>query len=284
MPDAAKVLTLLRLATLQTRRNPARAGGLIRLDAAEEVVVAGDLHGDLATFKRLIDLADLRKHRDRHLVLQELVHGEHRYGEDGGDRSHQLVDVVAALICQYPGRVHLILGNHELSELTGRSIAKNGVKLNALFRRGIEDAYGTAADEVEAAYHQLFRGLPLAARTPNRVFICHTVPDGTMLDRFDVDLLAADDWPPTATARGGTVYAITWGRDTSPETVDRFAELVDADWFVTGHQPCDEGFRRANHRQLIIDGTPPLPCCCLFPTQGPIDLDRLAAGVRPLVG
>ncbi len=60
--------------------------------------------------------------------------------------------------------------------------------------------------------------------------------------------------------RHGTVYALTWGRDTSTETLDRFATMVDADWFITGHQPCDERcFRLANHRQIIIDGTDPYP-------------------------
>ena len=33
----------------------------------------------------------------------------------------------------------------------------------------------------------------------------------------------ADDWPEPAMKRRGTIYALTWGRDTSPETADRFA-------------------------------------------------------------
>ena len=73
---------------------------------------------------------------------------------------------------------------------------------------------------------------------------------------------------------------MTWGRDTDPETVDRFAAMVDADWFITGHQPCDEGFRQANHRQIIIDGTDPYPTYCLFPAREPMSMDRLRAGLR----
>ena len=81
--------------------------------------------------------------------------------------------------------------------------------------------------------------------------------------------------------RRGTIYALTWGRDTSPETADRFATMIDADFFVTGHQPCDEGFRQANHRQIIIDGTNPNPCYCLFPATG-AGLDRITAKMRAL--
>ena len=79
--------------------------------------------------------------------------------------------------------------------------------------------------------------------------------------------------------RGGTIYALTWGRDTAPETADRFAAMVDADWFITGHQPCDEGFRQANHRQIIIDGTDPYPAYCLLPAQR-AGHDRVAAEVH----
>ncbi len=124
------------------RATPGRSGGIITLDRADEVMVVGDLHGNLPAFKKVLAIAALDRHPRRHLVLQELVHGPHSYPDDKGDRSHQLVDLVAALKCQYPDRVHLILGNHELSELTGRSIGKDGEGLNAKFRRGIETAYG----------------------------------------------------------------------------------------------------------------------------------------------
>lgn len=282
MPDPEKVLRIVRRAAELARNMPGRVGGVVTLDQAAEVLVAGDLHGNLAAFRSLLRFADLKSHPRRHLVLQELVHGDLQYPNDGGDRSHQLVDVVSALKAEYPGRVHLILGNHELSELTGRPIAKGGSKLNDQFRVGVETAYGAHAGAIIEAYHDLFRSLPLAIRTPNRVFLCHTIPDAIWLDRFDPDILNATEWSEEAMARGGSVYAITWGRDTSPETADRFAKLVDADYFITGHQPCEEGFLRANHRQLIVDGTPPLPSCCLFPARGPIDLDKIVEGVHSL--
>jgi hypothetical protein len=257
---------------------------VVTLDGASagDVMVVGDLHGNVPAFRRLLEVAALAKNPGRHLVLQELVHGPWFYPDDRGDRSHQLVDLVAALKCHFPERVHLILGNHELSELTGRAIGKNGVPLNALFRLGIETAYGDRAGAVYAAYLDLFAALPLAVRTPNRVFLCHTIPDGYELDGLDLGVLGLDAWPPEAMKRHGTVYALTWGRDTETETADRFAAMVDADLFVTGHQPCDEGFRLANVRQIIIDGTDPHPTYCLFPATGPVTIQSLLGGVRPL--
>jgi hypothetical protein len=284
MPDPEKIIASVRRATEMFRATPGRSGGVVTLgpDSADEVMVVGDLHGTLPAFRRVLEIAALSRQKKRHLVLQELVHGPRMYPHDSGDKSHQLVDVVSALKCQFPERVHLILGNHELSELTGRPIAKNGAALNALFRKGIDTAYGAKGAEVYAAYLDLFAALPLAVRTPNRVFLCHTIPDGVELDVTDLEVLKLDTWPPEALKRHGTVYNLTWGRDTAPETVDRFAAMVDADWFVTGHQPCDDGFRLANHRQIIIDGTDPYPAYCLFPANTPVTIGSLLKNIHVL--
>jgi hypothetical protein len=281
MPDPQKVLATIRRATELFRATPGRRGGLITLgDSVEEVMVVGDLHGNIPALRQVLLAADLPNNPGRHLVLQELVHGSKHYPDDRGDKSHQLVDVAAALKCQYPERVHLILGNHELSELTGRPIAKSGVALNALFRQGVDTAYGSSAGAVYEAYRNLFAALPLAVRTSNRVFLCHTIPDPMDLEQFDTTIFEAESWPAEAMARHGAVYAITWGRNTDPENLDRFAEMVDADWFITGHQPCDEGFRQANHRQIIIDGTEPYPAYCLFPTREVTTVESLMKCVR----
>jgi hypothetical protein len=281
MPDPQKILTTIKRAAELFRSTPGRRGSLVTLDdSVEDVLVVGDLHGNIPAFRQALLAADLAGHPARHLVFQELVHGNRHYPDDKGDKSHQLVDVVSALKCQFPDRVHLILGNHELSELTGRPIAKAGVALNALFRQGIETAYGASADAIFDGYRKLFAALPLAIRTPNRVFLCHTIPDPIDLEEFDPAIFESDRWSDREMARHGAVYAITWGRNIDPENVDRFAGLVDADWFITGHQPCDEGFRQANHRQIIIDGTEPYPAYCLFPARETATIESLLACVR----
>lgn len=277
MPDPEKMLATVRRATALLRATPGRSGGVVSVDGAKinDLMVVGDLHGNMPAFRQVLQVAALDRNPRRCLVLQELIHGPRMYPDDRGDKSHQLLDVVCALKCQYPDRVHVILGNHELSELTGRAIAKNGVALNALFRQGIDTAYGEHGATVYAAYQEFFAALPLCVRTPNRVFLCHTIPDALDLDAFDPEVLNLDAWPPEAMKRHGTVYALTWGRDTATETIDRFASIVDADWFVTGHQPCDDGFRLANHRQIIIDGTDPYPAYCLFPVNEPVTIGSM---------
>ncbi|WP_165220805.1 metallophosphoesterase [Aquisphaera insulae] len=280
MPDPQKILTTVNRAAELMRATPGRTGSIIHLADADEVMVVGDLHGNLGAFKSTLQVAALDRHPRRHLVLQELVHEINKYDEDRPDRSHRLVDLVAALKCQHPERVHLILGNHELSELTGRVIGKDGQTLNLRFRLGIEQAYGPRTNDVYQAYLALFASLPVGVKTSNRVLVVHSLPDARYLDSLDLEVLSADRWPEESMKRGGTIYAVTWGRDTTPETADRFAEMIDADLFITGHQPCDEGFRRASHRQIIVDGTYPYPAYCLFNSRDPATVESLLASCR----
>src|SRR3982750_710317 len=157
MPEAAAVVKIVRQAAILLRTGKGREGNIQPVDA-EDLLVGGDLHGHAPNFKRLVALADLPNPPRRHLVLQEFVHGPGRYA-NGGDTSHQVLDLACALKCKHPNQVHLLPGNHELSELTGRSIAKNGVFLNELFAQGLASQYGDAAAEVYEAYHDLFRSM-----------------------------------------------------------------------------------------------------------------------------
>ena len=165
MPDPKKVLTTIRRAT----QAHAYHAWPLRGDRHARECCRSDGRRRLARqhfgVQKSTDDCGPRCHPGRHLILQELIHGPLMYPDDKGNRSHQLLDVFAALKCQYPQRVHMILGNHELSELTGRSIGKDGEGLNAKFHRGVETAYGESAGEIHAAYKALFAALPLAVRT-----------------------------------------------------------------------------------------------------------------------
>ena len=75
MPDPRKVLQTIRRATELFRTTPGRSGSIISLSGASDVMVVGDLHGNLRGFKKALASAALDRHPTRHLVLQELIHG-----------------------------------------------------------------------------------------------------------------------------------------------------------------------------------------------------------------
>ena len=266
MPDPERLLKTLRQSLAAFHNTPGRRGHVVTLADCEEVFVVGDLHGHLGNFQTALRRADLGKHPRRHLVLQEVVHGPYRY-PNGGDKSHQLVDLVAALKCQYPQQVHYLLGNHELSQWTDRRVEKGNEEYTSLFREGVAAAYGKRADEVYAVYLELFASLPLVLRTPNRVFLSHSLPAARRLEVFDLAVLEKEEFEPSDLALGGAVHALVWGRDASAQNAAAFLQKVDADLLITGHIPCDRGFFAPNDRQLILDALGPTAGYCLFPTD-----------------
>ena len=278
MPPPDRMLNTLRRAIDRVAATPGRSGHLVRLENCTEVLVAGDLHGHVANFQVILKAADLASHPTRHLVLQELIHGKFRY-PSGGDKSHQLVDLFAALKCQYPDRVHLLPGNHELAQWTDRPIGKADEELNDVFRRGVTDAYGAAAPDVYRAYCDLFQALPLALRTPNDVFISHSLIPGKNLDAFDPKRLEAEEYTTPDFQPGGVVYDLLWGRDTSEVTATAFLQKVEAEWLVSGHIPTDAGYLVPNPRQLIVDCSATPAAYVLFPADRPLTHAELVQGV-----
>lgn len=278
MPAPDRMLPMLRRATEFAARTPGRVGHLVQLQDCGEVLVAGDLHGHLANFQVVLKAADLANHPKRHLVLQEVVHGEFKYPA-GGDKSHQLVDLFAALKCQFPTRVHLLPGNHELAQMTNRPIGKGSESQNEGFVAGVRTAYGEAWQDIYAAYLTLFRTLPVALRTPNAVFLSHTLVPGRSLGTFSQVRLQQETFTDADYAPGGVVYGLTWGRDTSQKTADEFLRKVDSDLIVTGHIPTDTGYEVPNTRQLIVDCSSSPAAYVLFPADRPITHAELVAGV-----
>lgn len=278
MPAPDRMLAILRRATEFAARTPGRTGHFVQLEDCDEVLVAGDLHGHVPNFQVILKAADLANHPKRHLVLQEVVHSSFKY-PNGGDKSHQLLDLFAALKSQYPTRVHLLPGNHELAQMTGRVIGKGNETQNEGFILGVRAAYGDAWQDVYGAYLTLIRALPLALRTPNAVFLCHTMIPGRNLPAFSLTQLLQETYTDADHLPGGVVYGITWGRDTSQETADEFLRKVDSDLLVSGHIPTDTGYEVPNTKQLIVDCSASPAAYVLFPADRTITHAELVAGV-----
>lgn len=280
MPAPDRMLTYLCQALALVRATPGRRGHVIDLPDCTEVLVAGDLHGHVGNFQGVLKAADLANHPTRHLVLQEVVHGKFRY-PSGGDKSHQLVDLFAALKCQFPKRVHYLPGNHELAQWTGRKVLKADEDLNALFEQGVTTAYGPAfGPEVYQTYLALFKAGPVAVRCPNRVLVSHSLPAARTLPLFDPIRLELNHYDDEDLRPGGTVHSLLWGRDTSPATVGEYLRKMGADLLVSGHIASDAGFLVPNDRQVIVDSAESPAGYVLFPTDRPLTHGELVGCVR----
>src|SRR5262249_16992662 len=153
---------------------------------------------------------------------------------------------------------------------------------NQIFRLGVQEAYAEVAPTIYSAYGELCRVCPLALRTPNRVFLSHSCPPDAFLDDFKLGVIESDTQSEADCMPGRSVYSLVWCRDTEGETVARFLARVDADLLISGHIPCDDGFDTPNDRQLILDASSHPSKCCLFPTDRPVTLGDLVAGLQDL--
>ena len=139
--DPDRAIAVYRQAVAAAFADRYRQGSVVHLPTEGEVLVTGDLHGSRVNFIRLLKAADLEHRPDRHLILQEAVHGGPT-SESGGCLSFIVVEAMAALKAKYPDRVHLLIGNHDVAEHMEQLIFKDGVSLNQAFEQGMTEAYG----------------------------------------------------------------------------------------------------------------------------------------------
>jgi hypothetical protein len=274
-------LQTIRRAVQACRDTPGRRGRLVDLVDCDEVLVGGDLHGHVENFRRLMQRADLARNPRRHLVLQELVHGPFHY-PTGGDKSHQLVDLVCALKAQFPRQVHYLIGNHELAQATGRSVQKNDNDLGELFVQGVRLAYAQRGDEVYRLYQELWAVIPFALRTAGGLFLSHSLPSAGMLPDFNPAVLEHDPTRDVDLVPGAALYALVWGRDVRPETLAQFLGKVGGTHLVSGHIPCEMGFERPSPQHIIVDSQGSPAAYCLLPAGRPIEPDEWQQCVHEL--
>lgn len=267
------------------RNTPARDGNVIALspNAADDVMVAGDLHGQRLHYKRLCSLADLESHPRRHLVLQEVCHGGPSYPSGLGCMSHLLLEDVAELKVRYPERCHFLLSNHELAELDNLPITKAGQMLNMQFRAGMHEMYGEEATRVREAMDEFLSTCPLAVQLTNGIFICHGVPEDVSKEGYDTGVFGRP-FEPQDLQSGGAAFRLVWGRDFRAENAEAFAKLVDASVLVHGHEPCSEGFATPNDRQIILDCAGTRASYVILPTGENLTHSQVVQLVRRLHG
>ena len=233
---ASQTIGLFRRAADANRQAAHRRGNLIVLPGqpGAEAMITADLHGHRENFEAIVQVADLAEHPLRHLVLQEVCHGGPSYPGKCACMSHLLLEDIARLILEFPGRVHFILSNHELSELTDYPIVKGHKLLNLMFRGGLHEEYGPSACEVREAQLAFLHSIPLGVRLPNDILVTHSSPSSVDLHGFDISIFERE-LRPDDLRENGPAFQLVWGRDYRPENAAAFARLMNAKILIHGH-------------------------------------------------
>ncbi len=224
---------------------------VIHLPAEGEVWMTGDVHDHRRNFDKLLKAADLENNPQRHLVLHELIHGDH-FDAAGADDSWKTLYRAATLKCDFPGQVHFLLANHDLAQIHGEGIMKQGMSVCEAFTAGLKRDFGSVYQKVNVTVTEFLLSLPLAIRAPNGLFFSHSLPTDSQMAAFDFTIFDRPLNGQDYKRRTGPVYQLIWGRGATPTGVAEFLSKVNAELLITGHQPQDSGFAVNGPQHLII--------------------------------
>lgn len=275
MTDAQSVASILIEGAKANLEAPCRQGSIDLIRAPGELIATGDLHDNPIHLGKLLEAANLDgegpdpARPPRHLVLHELIHGDNRL--NGMDLSYRVLTRAADLKRRFPEHVHVLLANHELSQISGAGIVKDGVRVVESFNAGVEYVFGSDADVVHEAIARFVRSMPLALRcvTPRGDLLCaHSLPTAAIMNRFDPTILSRplteDDYQP----RTGSAYIMVWGRKYDAELLEDLVERWGVSLFILGHEHCEHGVTLVPPNAVVLNSDH---------AQGvylPIDLDH----------
>jgi len=204
-----EILDLLNNGIRANIDDKSRQGNLIRLPASAALIITGDIHGHQRNFQKITAFADLENHPNRHLLLQEIIHGGPE-DPQGGCLSYKLLFDAVRYKLKFPDRVHIIMGNHDTAYITDRKVIKNGKEMNRAMKIAIDTEFGEKSPDVRNAIKQFLFSQPLALKTENRIWASHSLPNQRNIDKFAPDIfdreLTLEDCK-----KPGSAYLLTWG-------------------------------------------------------------------------
>lgn len=247
---AQNIIDLLHNGAKANLADTFRRGNLILLPAQGELVVSGDLHGHRRNFERIVTFADLENHPERHLLLQEIIHGGPEDSQ-GGCLSYELLFDAVRYKLAFPDRVHIIMGNHDTTFVNDAEVMKNGKEMNRAMRDAIERKFNRSSDDVKIGIRNFLFSQPLALKCANRIWLSHSLPNERSISDFD-PVIFERHLEFTDAERAGSVYMLTWGRKHSRDVLEKMAQMLDVDIFILGHQPQAQGWAQAGDNLIIL--------------------------------
>lgn len=257
-----------------------RQGNIVKLPVQGDVVMTGDLHGHERNFDKLIRFARLDELPHRHLVLHELVHSN-KSDIPNQCHSYQMLGRAAELKAKYPHQVHIMMGNHEMAQVTRDEVLKNGQPMVRALNMGLTDTYGQNTTHVVQAMEQFILSMPLAVNTQNRIWMSHSLPSLRHLAQFDYDILEQQlDLETLRTNQ--SLHALIWDRAHSKQCVEELQKVWNIDMFIIGHQPQSQGYSRPHEQIIILASDHDHGCFLPFELNYKYNSDDLFDLVRPL--
>lgn len=274
------IVELLKKGAAANQADKFRKSNLIHLPAEGTLVISGDLHGHQRNFERVTTFADLAGNPDRHLVLQEIIHGGPKDSQ-GDCLSYRVLFDAVRLKLDFPNRVHIIMGNHDVTYITDKKVMKDGKEMNHSMCVALKREFPEDYDQIREAMRELLLSQPLAVRCENRIWLSHSLPADRHLDKFDTAIfdrqLQDEDL-----IKPGSVYLLTWGRKHSQSALDELANKLDSDFFILGHQPQQQGFNKVGDNLIIVASEHNHGCLLRIDLTKSYTMEELIDSIVPL--
>lgn len=291
--DAEEVIDLFHEAARVSLEAACRQGSVEIIRGPGTLIATGDLHDNPFHLRRLLELAGLDSEgpaqadegRPVHVTFHEVIHSDKLL--NGLDLSYRALARIAEAKVLAPERVHTLLANHELAQIVGAGIVKDGVRCVEAFNDGLGYVFGDEWERVAEAIGAFIRAMPLALRcvTPRGDVLCaHSLPAPGQMGRFDTKILSRELTEDDYTPRVGSAHMMVWGRGYDAEQLEDLVERWGVNMFILGHEKAENGC-------LVVP-----PCAIVLNSDHdrgvylPLDLDdppgfaEVPGSVRPLGG
>ncbi len=255
------------------------------IQAPGRLIATGDIHDNPLHLARLLHMAgmtDPDAAPRAHLTLHEIIHPERLL--NGMDFSYRALARVAAIKAAFPEHAHTLLANHEMAQMIGAGIVKNGVRVVEAFDEGLDYTFGDRAPDVRQAVADFIRSMPLALRCHTRrgdILCSHSLPGPAMMARFDPDILnrdlTDDDY-----LQNGSAYMMVWGRRYDAEQLEDLVERWGVSTFILGHEHVDTGCAVVPPNAIVLNSDHDRGVCLPIDLSDPITPAEAPFSVVPL--
>ena len=82
-------------------------------------------------------------------------------------------------------------------------------------------------------------------------------------------------------ADGGSAHMLVWGRYQTENAINSLREILDADYFVCGHQPQEQGYDVLHERMIILASEHNHGVFLTMDLAKPVTLEYLLKNIRP---
>jgi len=225
-----------------------RQGSIDVVREPASLIATGDLHDNPVHLAKVAQVAGVIEDdagemaTPSHLTLHELIHSDRLIA--GCDMSYRALAKAAKFKVDAPERVHVLLANHELAQIVGAGVVKNGVRCVDAFNAGLDYVFAAEAERVNEAINGFIRSMPLALRCCGErgdVLCSHSLPSPAQMGRFDMSViereLTDEDYQP----RTGSAHMMVWGRGYDDEQLEDLVERWGVRLFLLGHEHAENG-------------------------------------------